>query len=144
MKLIVAGATGVVGRHLVPALRLAGHEPIVLSRNRAARLPGTRVVWWDGQSLDGDWPAELAEAGGIVNLAGASVDRRWTKRRKRSILASRVESTRALVEAIRRLPAERRPRVLVTASGIDWAGDTGEQEVTETAPSGSSFLASVC
>jgi uncharacterized protein (TIGR01777 family) len=78
-----------------------------------------------------------------VSLAGASIGGgRWTKRRKALILSSRLETTAALVGAIE--AARLRPRVLVTASGIDFAGDAGDAVVDEEAPSGGSFLAGVC
>jgi uncharacterized protein (TIGR01777 family) len=78
-----------------------------------------------------------------VNLAGVPIGGpRWTTRRKQAIRSSRVETTDALVEAIRAAP--RKPRVLVTASGIDYYGDSGDTLVDEAAPAGSSFLARVC
>ncbi len=78
-----------------------------------------------------------------MNLAGASIGTPfWTAPRKAAIRSSRLETTRALVAGIDAAAA--RPRVLVTASGIDYYGDSGEQTVDETLPAGSSFLAGVC
>jgi hypothetical protein len=113
----------------------------VLTRRPAA--PGD--VEWDGRTV-GEWASALADADGVVNLAGESIGSgRWTKRRKRRILESRVESTSAIINAIARLPAGARPRVLVCASGIDYAGDRPDDgEVTEDAAPGDSFLARVC
>jgi uncharacterized protein (TIGR01777 family) len=141
---LVAGGSGFVGRRLVDELAGRGHEPVVLSRDpqrAAAALPvGARAVGWDG-----DWRGDLAGAAGVVNLAGASIGGgRWTTRRKETILSSRVGTTVRLVEAIRALPAARRPPVLVNASGIDYAGDRGDEPVTEEAEAGASFLARVC
>jgi uncharacterized protein len=142
--LVVAGGSGFVGRALVEELTARGYEVVVLSRRperAATRLPeGARAVGWDG-----DWAGELPGAAGVVNLAGASIGGgRWTARRKQAILSSRVETTGRLVDAIRALPAARRPPVLVNASGIDYAGDRGEKAVTEEAEPGDSFLACVC
>src|SRR5438552_1159908 len=135
VKVIVAGGTGLIGRQLVAELRGAGHEGVVLSRSAGDAR-------WDGRSVE---PAVLAGAAAVVNLAGASIGtRRWTRRRKVEILASRVDSTSALVQAIGRLPAAERPSVLVSSSGIDYAGDAGDALVTEDAVAGDSFLASVC
>lgn len=145
-KLVLAGATGFIGRPLVESLLADGFEVVVLSRRpESAALPwGTRVVGWDGASVDG-WTGELAGASGLVNLAGASIGRyRWTARRKREILRSRVETSRTLVEALGRLRPEQRPGVLVNASGIDYAGDSGDEVVTERVRPGDSFLARVC
>ena len=143
-RVVVAGGSGFVGRKLVDELATRGYEVVVLSRSpeRAARrLPeGARAVGWDG-----DWAGELPGAAGVVNLAGASIGGgRWTARRKEAILSSRVETTGRLVDAIRALPAARRPPVLVNASGIDYAGDRGDEPVTEDAEPGDSFLARVC
>jgi uncharacterized protein (TIGR01777 family) len=141
---LVAGGSGFVGRRLVEELATRGYEVAVLSRNperSAAGLPdGARAVGWNG-----DWAGELPGAAGVVNLAGASIGGgRWTTRRKQTILSSRVETTSRLVDAIRALPAARRPPVLVNASGIDYPGDRGEEPVTEEAGPGGSFLARVC
>jgi len=115
MTIILAGGTGLIGRALVPVLGARGHDILVLTGAHA-----------------------------VVNLAGESVGRRWTARRKREILRSRVESTTALVAAIGRLAPERRPRVLVNASGINYCGETGDAEVAELVAPGKTFLASVC
>ena len=131
MKVVVGGGSGYVGRALIASLRKDGHEVVVVSRNR----PGA-VSWADvGTAVDG--------ADAVVNLAGTPIGSlRWTGGRKRSILSSRVDTTRALARAIE--AAKRRPGVFVTASGIDYAGDTGDAIVDESAPPGDSFLARVC
>jgi uncharacterized protein len=145
MKVIVAGGSGLVGRRFVEVLTAAGHEPVVLSRNPGRRHTGARQQRWDGRTGAGAWADELAGAGAVVNLAGESVGTRpWTRRRRRAILESRVDTTRALVEAIAGLPRSERPSVLVNASGIDYAGDTGDVLVTEGAAPGSTFLSFVC
>lgn len=145
-KLVLAGATGFIGRPLVDSLVRDGFEVVVLSRRpeRAVLPAGARAVGWDGASVDG-WSGELVEAAGVVNLVGASIGRfRWTAGRKREIVRSRVDTTRALVEALGRLRPEERPGVLVNSSGIDYAGDSGDEVVTEHARPGTSFLARVC
>src|SRR6266508_817742 len=128
MTIILAGGTGLIGRALVPVLGARGHDILVLTRWAKKRVPGATTALWDGTSVD---ERLLAGAHAVVNLAGESVGRRWTARRKREILRSRVESTTALVAAIGRLAPERRPRVLVNASGINYCGETGDAEVAE-------------
>lgn len=144
MRIVVAGGTGLIGRALAAAIIEDGHDVGVLTRRpeEAERLlPRAGVVAWRGAALE---PAELAGADGVVNLAGASIGaKRWTKRRKSEILRSRVDSTSAIVDAIEELPRERRPRVVVNASGIDYAGDRGDDVVTEDVDPGESFLARV-
>ena len=137
-RIVVAGGTGFVGRPLVESLRRGGSEVVVLTRR--PRSPGD--VEWDGASLDG-WARAVDGAGAVINLAGESVGGgRWTARRKERILRSRVDSTSVLVDAI--AAARRPPRVLVTASGIDYPGDSGDEVVREDAAAGRSFLARVC
>jgi uncharacterized protein (TIGR01777 family) len=145
-RIVLAGATGFIGRPLVSSLLAEGYDVAVLTRRPdSASVPaGARAVGWDGATVD-SWSMELAGAAGVVNLAGASIGRyRWTSARKREIVRSRVETTRALVEAMARLRPGERPGVLVNSSGIDYAGDSGDTVVTELAPPGSSFLARVC
>ncbi len=147
MKVVVTGGSGFVGRHLAATLRGGGHEVTVLSRGGTAQdLPGgARVVQWDPRSERGQWLAVIAEADGVVNLAGASIGSgRWTRRRMEEILSSRLEATGALVKAITQAPAGKRPKVLVSASGIDYYGDRGEETVNEESGPGDSFLAGVC
>lgn len=143
-RVVVGGGSGFVGRRLVDELASRGYEVVVLSRSPRrvdGTLPeGARAVAWDG-----DWTDELGGAAGIVNLAGASIGGgRWTSRRKQAILSSRVGTTSRLVQAIRSLPAAQRPPVLVSASGIDYAGDGGDKPVAEEVEPGDSFLARVC
>ncbi len=105
MRILITGGTGLIGSALAAELAQAGHEVIVLSRNpdRAGDLPvGVRAERWDGRTAQG-W-AHLADgAGAIVNLAGASIagegflPSRWTPERKRLILQSRLDASRAVV-----------------------------------------------
>ncbi|HJZ89214.1 MAG TPA: TIGR01777 family oxidoreductase [Polyangia bacterium] len=145
MKVVVAGASGFLGVPLCARLLAEGHSVSALSRDpdaAAQLLPSVRCLRWDGRSL-GDWAAAVGEADGVVNLAGASVgERRWTAAYKQEIRSSRIEATRALAAA---LGGSHRPgRVLVSASGVGYYGDTGDAEVSEDTPAGSDFLAEVC
>ena len=132
MRVVVGGGSGYVGRALVASLRADGHEVTTVSRS-----PGDGAVSWDdvAEAVDG--------SDVVVNLAGTSIGSiRWTDARKKSILASRATTTRTLVQAIE--SAKLRPAVFVSASGIDYAGNTGDALVDELSPPGSSFLARVC
>jgi uncharacterized protein len=111
MKIVIPGGSGQVGTVLARAFRAAGHEVAVLSR-RPARQPW-RVVAWDG-ATDGDWGREVDGADVVINLAGRSVNCRYTPENRREILDSRVRSTDAVGRAIAR--AARPPRVWLQAS----------------------------
>lgn len=140
MKIVVAGASGLIGKALVRALHARGDQVTTLVR-RPVKLEGASTVQWDG--LEGAWSSALEGADAVVNLAGAGVaDHRWTSEYKRLILESRTKSTRALVEAIRKASAK--PRVLVNASAVGFYGDRGDDVLDESATPGGDFLAGVC
>ncbi|WP_432491338.1 TIGR01777 family oxidoreductase [Kineococcus auxinigenes] len=138
MRVVVSGASGLIGRPLVRHLRAQGHEVLTLVR-RAPGGPGE--VRWDPAAGDLD-PAQLGGVDAAVNLSGAGVgDHRWTGPYKDLVLSSRVDSTRTLVRAL--LALDTPPRVLVNASAIGAYGDAGDAVLTEDAPRGTGFLAEV-
>ena len=146
MKILIAGGSGYIGRQLSAILLNDGYEVVVLTRRsqRATGTSGVRFLPWDARSTEGAWVSELAGADGVVNLAGASIGAgRWTRRRMAEILSSRLQATKAIVEAIERTAPDRRPSVLVNASGIDYYGDRGGEPITERSSVGDSFLARV-
>jgi uncharacterized protein (TIGR01777 family) len=148
MKVVVTGATGFIGRKLVHALLSRGDTVVMLARDPSrakSQVSGAESVQWDTSSREGPWEAALRGAGAVVHLAGESINgQRWNEAYKRRILDSRVEGTRNLVNAVARAPSSERPEVFVSASGVDYYGDTGEQEKTDDSPAGSTFLADVC
>ncbi|SDT91517.1 hypothetical protein SAMN05444156_0701 [Verrucomicrobium sp. GAS474] len=114
MKIVIPGGTGQVGTLLARAFHRDGHEVVVLSRRAGppAAVPW-RVVPWDGRTAGG-WEAELEGADAVINLAGRSVNCRYTAANRKEIVDSRLDSTRVLGEAIVR--AARPPRVWLQAS----------------------------
>jgi uncharacterized protein (TIGR01777 family) len=111
MKIVMPGGSGHVGTVLARAFARDGHEVVVLSRRPSARP--WRVATWDGATL-GEWARELDGADAVINLAGRSVNCRYTAANRRDILESRVRSTRAVGEAIAQ--SRRPPRVWLQAS----------------------------
>ena len=136
MKVVIGGANGLIGSELGRALRARGDEVVALVRK--PRGPGE--VMWDGRSV----PAgALERADAAVNLSGANIGaRRWSEPYKKEIVDSRVESTRAFVEAMR--AARPRPRAFVNASAVGAYGGRGDEELTEDSAPGGDFLAGVC
>jgi len=143
MKVAVTGSSGLIGSALVRALLADGHEVLRLVRRTPRTADEHR---WEPAHRRVP-PGLLADVDAVVNLAGVGVsDRRWTTKYKQQVLASRVDSTttisQALADAAATDPA--RERVLLSASAVGWYGDTGDRVVDETAPAGTDFLARVC
>lgn len=111
MKIVIPGGTGQVGTLLARAFVADGHDVVVLSRG-GGKAPG-RVVRWDARTVGG-WAAEIDGADAVINLAGQSVNCRYTAENRRRIKESRIDSTRAVGQAIAR--AARPPRVWLQAS----------------------------
>jgi len=100
MRIILAGGTGTIGRILQEHFASLGHDVVVLTRRpEIEQHPKARMLAWDGRSR-GDWWRELDGAAVLINLAGRSVDCRYTPANKAEILNSRLESTHALGEAM--------------------------------------------
>ncbi len=111
MKIVIPGGSGQVGTVLARAFRKQGHEVVIFSR-KAHETPG-RIVLWDGESLD-EWAEEINSADVLINLAGRSVNCRYHEKNRKSIMDSRIHSTRILGEAIK--AASQPPRVWLQAS----------------------------
>src|SRR5256714_11942484 len=143
MKALIAGGSGFIGTHLTAALVRDGYEVVVLTRAQSHAGSGVRYVNWDAKSPDGAWASELSGSGAVVNLAGSSIGSAgWTRRRMAELVAGGVAPTSALVGAIERTPADRRPAVLANAAGIDYYGNRPDDKVVaEDGPVGDSFLA---
>ena len=153
MRVIITGGTGLIGRALTKELSQSGYEIVLLSRNpgKASGLPSnTQVIYWDGRTANG-WGEMADGAEAIVNLAGESIAGdsilalildRWTAQRKRSILESRLNAGRAVVQAVQL--AKEKPKVLVQASAVGYYGSRGEEELTEQSEPAHDDLAEIC
>jgi uncharacterized protein (TIGR01777 family) len=137
VKIVVSGASGLIGSALVPALEADGHDVRRLVR-REARNPSEIV--WDPAAGTLDRGA-IAGADAIVNLSGATIGRRWTDARKREILGSRIDTTSLLARTA--AAVEPKPSVFVSASGAGVYGDRGDEILTEASEPGTGFLADV-
>lgn len=145
MKVVVTGATGIIGAALVRALADRGDDVTVLSRSPgdAAEQLGMEAVGWK-DPLSEPAPAEaLRGRDAVVHLAGAPIAQRWTDDARREIRDSRVLGTRNLVAGLAALPEAERPATLVSQSAGGWYGARGDERLDESAPAADDFLAQV-
>jgi uncharacterized protein (TIGR01777 family) len=140
-RIVLAGGSGFVGQALAPIFVAKGYEVAVLGRGSAHRDDGVDYLQWDGKTI-GDWTSALDGAEAIVNFTGKNINCRHTAENRREIVRSRVDSVRALGEAIAHCPVP--PKVFAQTSGIGYYGDTGDRVVDEEAPCGNDFPAEVC
>jgi uncharacterized protein (TIGR01777 family) len=139
MRIAITGASGLIGTELVPALRADGHEVLRLVRREPVAADEAR---WDPAKGTLD-PAILADVDAVIHLAAPGVgDKRWSEAYKRELHDSRVVGTTTVAKAMAAAPP--RPRVLLSASGVGYYGDTGDQVVNETGQLGAGFLADLC
>lgn len=143
MRIVLAGATGFIGKVLRRKVLVSGHEAVILTRHAGPGGSGRETFLpWDARTV-GAWASCLDGADAVINLAGANLaEKRWTDARKQEILSSRVDATRAIVAAIAK--ARERPAVLINASAVGFYGDLPEGTADETRGAGDGFLAETC
>jgi uncharacterized protein (TIGR01777 family) len=143
MKVFMTGGTGFVGTVLTKSLTQKGYKVTLLTR----KIRGDRSVPRGATLLEGDpakagpWQGNVADHDVIINLAGASIFTRWTKREKRMIRETRILTTKNLVNAL----SDRRVDEItfISTSAVGYYGFHGDEELDETCGTGSDFLASV-
>jgi uncharacterized protein (TIGR01777 family) len=144
MKILVTGATGLIGRNVCQSLTNDGHVVAAVSRSvgKPEDLAVAEIHQWDTQT--GPIPhAALSGVDAVVNLAGEPLDaRRWNDQQKALIRDSRIVTTRNLVAGLRSV--DRKPAVLVSGSAVGFYGDRGEEELDETSPAGRGFMSELC
>jgi uncharacterized protein (TIGR01777 family) len=138
VRIVVSGATGLIGGALTRRLTREGHEVVPLVRRTPQ--PSEHAIAWDPARGTID-RAALEGCDAVVHLAGENVFGRWTGAKKRRIRESRVAGTRLVSDAIAAL--QRRPGVLLAASAVGYYGDQGAVELTEQSSRGADFLADV-
>lgn len=139
MRVVVAGASGLIGTALVSHLNSVGHQVVRLVRDPGSRDEDARC--WNPATGDIDDNA-FDGIDGVVNLAGAGIgDRRWSERRKRELRQSRVDATKLLVEAMG--AAASPPAVLVAGTAVGLYGDRGDELLDEESGPGTGFLATL-
>ncbi len=138
MKVIIAGASGLLGKALVTDLRGHGHQVSTLVR----RSPVSEWEFeWHPERGELD-PLTLAGTDAVISLSGAGIaDKRWTPAYRQVLVQSRVQPTTTLARAMAGLPAELRPGSFLSASAIGYYGDRGDEPLTESSTAGTGFLA---
>ena len=138
MKIVISGASGLIGKRLVEQLQQHGHEVVRLVR----RAAGTGEIMWDPKA--GVLSASALEgADAVIHLSGAGIgDRRWTTKYKQELVESRTKSTALLASTIAN--CAKKPSVFLSGSAIGIYGPRGDEELTEQSSNGSSFLADIC
>lgn len=139
MRILISGASGLIGRALAEGLRAAGHTVQTLVRRKSDESQGE--IAWDPEAgvLDS---SRLEGVEVVVHLAGKPIDGRWTEATKQAILDSRVRGTRLLAQAAAQLRT--RPQVFICASAVGFYGSRGDESLDETSASGQGFLPDVC
>lgn len=138
MKIIISGASGLIGKPLVEQLQQHGHDVVRLVRRAAS----TGEIMWDPKAgvLS---PSALEGADAVIHLSGAGIgDKRWTSSYKREILESRTITTSLIANTIANM--NRKPSVFLSGSAIGIYGPRGDEQLNEVSTDGTSFLADVC
>ena len=138
MRILITGGTGFIGTPLTKELRKAGHEVMITTRRKSTEKE--KLTWSPPDLIP---PDVISEIDAIINLAGEPIaPQRWTEARKKLILSSRINTTRALVRSIEN--SDKKPKVFISASAIGYYGPHDEEPVNEEASPSSDYLASVC
>ncbi len=145
MRVFVTGATGFIGRALIPRLQRDGHAVVAWVRSpaRARSLLGAEVELVPADTTPDGLVAAIERSEAVVNLAGeALLGGRWTAARRAVLEASRIEVTQRLVQAM--AEATTRPRVFLSGSAVGYYGDRADESLSEASTGGADFLARLC
>ena len=143
MRVLVTGASGLIGSTVSDALLARGDGVVGLSRDPdRARATNPTVTWHHWEPAMERPPSEAFDGvDGVIHLVGESLNQRWTEEAKRRIVESRRNATHNLVQTIAAL--DKKPAVLVSQSAVGYYGDRGDAIVDESAPAGTDFAAQV-
>jgi len=145
-RIVVTGATGLIGKKIVSVLLNRGDQVIIFSRDaekaKSIFPEAKECVEWDYHNPD-LWKSKLENSNAVIHLAGINLfSKRWNESFKKDVFESREVSTRNLADAIK--SCINKPEVFISASGIGYYGNSGETILDEKSPKGNDFLADVC
>jgi uncharacterized protein (TIGR01777 family) len=139
MKILITGASGLIGRALRRSLEDKGHELLLASRSEPKKR--NQINWTIEEGFAE--PERLEGFDAVIHLAGESISSlRWSEAKKRAIRDSRVLGTRSVVEAMEQM--RQKPKVFISGSATGIYGDRGDEEMTEADEPGDTFLSEVC
>lgn len=144
MKLVMTGATGLIGSALADRLWNQYHSLALLSRRPPSEVNVTKKQWFSWQpGGSGAWEQAVDGADGIINLAGEPIAaKRWSKSQKERLRSSRIDGTRSLVDAIAK--AKVPPKFLINSSAVGYYGPRGDETLKEDSKPGEGFLSRLC
>lgn len=139
LTLLISGASGSIGRNLVPFFTTGGHRVIKLVRSPPS---GPDELYWNPEKNDLDL-SSIDHIDGVINLSGENIgDSRWTDSKKKRIIDSRIQTTRLLVQKM--VERSQKPRVFLSSSAIGYYGNRNMDEMNESSTKGSDFISEVC
>lgn len=160
MRVLITGGAGFIGSALSHELSSSGHNVLITTRRQSV---SKEILTWKPPALIP--PDTISNIDAVINLAGESIaSGRWTAAKKERILSSRINTTRALVESMKKIPLNppllkgdrgrllekggggdfKKPKVLISASAVGYYGPRGDENISEDSLSGTDFLAEVC
>ncbi|HQU84589.1 MAG TPA: TIGR01777 family oxidoreductase [Pyrinomonadaceae bacterium] len=140
MKILITGASGLLGENLQKSFLAKGHELLLATRHKPEN--DNQIYWNIEKGFRDEDFAKLETLDAVVHLAGETITGRWSEEKKKKIRDSRVFGTRSLVDAFSKLA--HKPKVFVSASAIGFYGDRNDEELTESSAVGDTFLAKTC
>ena len=141
MKILITGASGLIGKALQACFAEKGYELLLATRSEPRKL--SQIQWNADTGFRAEDLERLDGLDAVIHLAGEGIaGLRWTDDKKKAIRDSRVFGTRSMIETFDRLKVK--PRTFISGSAIGFYGDRGDDEMTEASPAGKTFLAEVC
>ncbi|MCK4502507.1 MAG: TIGR01777 family oxidoreductase [Desulfuromonadales bacterium] len=137
MKILISGASGLIGQELATSLSSKGHQVLSLHRNSTEEVP-----FWNIEKKIIELGTEN-KIDAVINLAGENIAAaRWTAEKKDKILNSRIDGTRLIADYFSK--AKHKPKIIISGSAVGYYGDRGTEELDESSPKGTGFLSEVC